>query len=166
MASTAASKVVGGFKSPTNVRVRSFDSNGGTPVTIPASPFMKKLGCGTGVNVYLMDRLVVPKLFIERYYTYCGETLKGPLCNFKKEKKKRKKQQHQVAVFEIAASFNVPPTPEPARELRCPTHPKLYILHPSSSLLVYLMMQAVTVKMNPAGLDCPHQASLQYHIFI
>ncbi|KAK7922892.1 hypothetical protein WMY93_009794 [Mugilogobius chulae] len=28
-----------------------------TPVTIPASPFMKKLGCGTGVNVYLMDRL-------------------------------------------------------------------------------------------------------------
>ncbi|XP_026855218.1 lymphokine-activated killer T-cell-originated protein kinase homolog [Electrophorus electricus] len=27
-----------------------------TPVTIPASPFMKKLGCGTGVNVYLMNR--------------------------------------------------------------------------------------------------------------
>ncbi|KFP45365.1 Lymphokine-activated killer T-cell-originated protein kinase, partial [Chlamydotis macqueenii] len=25
-------------------------------VTIPASPFMKKLGCGTGVNVYLMKR--------------------------------------------------------------------------------------------------------------
>lgn len=28
----------------------------GTPVTIPASPFMKKLGCGTGVSVYLMNR--------------------------------------------------------------------------------------------------------------
>ncbi|XP_015199323.2 lymphokine-activated killer T-cell-originated protein kinase homolog [Lepisosteus oculatus] len=25
-------------------------------ITIPASPFMKKLGCGTGVNVYLMKR--------------------------------------------------------------------------------------------------------------
>jgi len=30
----------------------------GTPVTIPASPFMKKLGCGTGVNVYLMNRFI------------------------------------------------------------------------------------------------------------
>ncbi|XP_048842268.1 lymphokine-activated killer T-cell-originated protein kinase homolog isoform X1 [Brienomyrus brachyistius] len=29
----------------------------GTPVTIPASPFMQKLGCGTGVNVYLMNRV-------------------------------------------------------------------------------------------------------------
>lgn len=28
-----------------------------TPITIPASPFMKKLGCGTGVNVYLLDRV-------------------------------------------------------------------------------------------------------------
>ncbi|TNM94719.1 hypothetical protein fugu_017478 [Takifugu bimaculatus] len=46
----------GAFKTPKNVRVRSFLGNGGTPVTIPASPFMKKLGCGTGVNVYLMDR--------------------------------------------------------------------------------------------------------------
>lgn len=81
MASKAASKDVGGFKSPTNVRVRNFDCIGGTPVTIPASPFMKKLGCGTGVNVYLMDRLVVPKLFIKRYYTYCSKTLKGPVCN-------------------------------------------------------------------------------------
>lgn len=68
MASTAAPKDVGAFKTPKSVRVRSFDSNGGTPVTIPASPFMKKLGCGTGVNVYLMDRLVV---FIKLYYTYC-----------------------------------------------------------------------------------------------
>lgn len=29
----------------------------GTPVMIPASPFMKKLGCGTGVSVYLMERM-------------------------------------------------------------------------------------------------------------
>ncbi|KAJ8396190.1 hypothetical protein AAFF_G00020570 [Aldrovandia affinis] len=29
----------------------------GTPITIPASPFMQKLGCGTGVNVYLMNRV-------------------------------------------------------------------------------------------------------------
>lgn len=65
MASTAAPKDAGAFKTPKSVRVRSFDSNGGTPVTIPASPFMKKLGCGTGVNVYLMDRWVVsPKLAV------------------------------------------------------------------------------------------------------
>ncbi|KAF6723162.1 Lymphokine-activated killer T-cell-originated protein kinase-like [Oryzias melastigma] len=42
-----------GFKTPKTVRTRS---SGGTPVTIPASPFMKKLGCGTGVSVYLMSR--------------------------------------------------------------------------------------------------------------
>lgn len=59
MASTATSSDEGTFKTPKNVRVRSFASNGGTPITIPASPFMKKLGCGTGVNVYLMDRFVV-----------------------------------------------------------------------------------------------------------
>ncbi|XP_062293455.1 lymphokine-activated killer T-cell-originated protein kinase homolog isoform X1 [Scomber scombrus] len=45
------------YKTPKNVRVRSLVSSGGTPITIPASPFMKKLGCGTGVNVYLMDRV-------------------------------------------------------------------------------------------------------------
>ncbi|KAM4521432.1 lymphokine-activated killer T-cell-originated protein kinase homolog [Odontesthes bonariensis] len=49
------------FKTPKSVRVRSSrssgSSGGGTPVNIPASPFMKKLGCGTGVNVYLMDRV-------------------------------------------------------------------------------------------------------------
>ncbi|KAJ8275155.1 hypothetical protein COCON_G00097800 [Conger conger] len=28
-----------------------------TPIAIPASPFMQKLGCGTGVNVYLMKRV-------------------------------------------------------------------------------------------------------------
>ncbi|KAM4632674.1 lymphokine-activated killer T-cell-originated protein kinase homolog isoform 2-T2 [Polymixia lowei] len=43
------------FKTPQPVRVKSFLS-GGSPVAIPASPFMKKLGCGTGVNVYLMNR--------------------------------------------------------------------------------------------------------------
>ncbi|KAM8726779.1 lymphokine-activated killer T-cell-originated protein kinase homolog [Acanthopagrus schlegelii] len=47
----------GAFKTPKAVRVKSIGSNGGTPVTIPASPFMKKLGCGTGVNVYLMNRV-------------------------------------------------------------------------------------------------------------
>uniref|UniRef100_H3DPB2 PDZ binding kinase n=1 Tax=Tetraodon nigroviridis TaxID=99883 RepID=H3DPB2_TETNG len=56
MASPVTSPDEGAFKTPKNVRVRNFSSNGGTPVTIPASPFMKKLGCGTGVNVYLMDR--------------------------------------------------------------------------------------------------------------
>lgn len=60
MASPATSPDEGAFKTPKNVRVRKFSSNGGTPVIIPASPFMKKLGCGTGVNVYLMNRFVVP----------------------------------------------------------------------------------------------------------
>ncbi|XP_073349207.1 lymphokine-activated killer T-cell-originated protein kinase homolog [Pagrus major] len=55
MASPATDE--GAFKTPKTVRVKSFGSNGGTPVTIPASPFMKKLGCGTGVNVYLMNRM-------------------------------------------------------------------------------------------------------------
>ncbi|XP_072299968.1 lymphokine-activated killer T-cell-originated protein kinase homolog [Eucyclogobius newberryi] len=45
------------FKTPRNLRLRGSSSSSGTPVTIPASPFMKKLGCGTGVNVYLMDRM-------------------------------------------------------------------------------------------------------------
>ncbi|KAG7268526.1 hypothetical protein CRUP_012163 [Coryphaenoides rupestris] len=43
------------FKTPKPVRTRS--SGSGSPVTIPASPFMKKLGYGTGVNVYLMNRV-------------------------------------------------------------------------------------------------------------
>ncbi|XP_051265738.1 lymphokine-activated killer T-cell-originated protein kinase homolog [Dicentrarchus labrax] len=57
MASPTTCTDEGAFKTPKTVRVRSFGSNGGTPVTIPASPFMKKLGCGTGVNVYLMNRM-------------------------------------------------------------------------------------------------------------
>lgn len=57
MASPATSPDEGTFKTPRTVRVRSCGSNGGTPITIPASPFMKKLGCGTGVNVYLMNRV-------------------------------------------------------------------------------------------------------------
>lgn len=36
------------------------------PLSIPASPFMKKLGYGTGVNVYLMKRSVNEK--IEKYF--------------------------------------------------------------------------------------------------
>ncbi|KAG7460961.1 hypothetical protein MATL_G00204470 [Megalops atlanticus] len=36
---------------------RSSAGSCGTPITIPASPFMQKLGCGTGVNVYLMKRM-------------------------------------------------------------------------------------------------------------
>lgn len=59
MASPVSSSNEGTFKTPKNVRVRSPLSSGGTPITIPASPFMKKLGCGTGVNVYLMNRFVV-----------------------------------------------------------------------------------------------------------
>uniref|UniRef100_A0A8C6UPD4 PDZ binding kinase n=1 Tax=Neogobius melanostomus TaxID=47308 RepID=A0A8C6UPD4_9GOBI len=48
------------FQTPKNIRLRSSRSSSsstGSPITIPASPFMKKLGCGTGVNVYLLDRL-------------------------------------------------------------------------------------------------------------
>ena len=58
MATPATGTDEGAFKTPKAVRVKSFGSNGGTPITIPSSPFMKKLGCGTGVNVYLMDRFV------------------------------------------------------------------------------------------------------------
>ncbi|XP_034554874.1 lymphokine-activated killer T-cell-originated protein kinase homolog [Notolabrus celidotus] len=54
MASSTSSADEGSFKTPKISRVRV---NGGTPITIPASPFMKKLGCGTGVNVYLMNRM-------------------------------------------------------------------------------------------------------------
>uniref|UniRef100_A0A3Q1GLR1 PDZ binding kinase n=1 Tax=Acanthochromis polyacanthus TaxID=80966 RepID=A0A3Q1GLR1_9TELE len=57
MTSTIASSVEDSFKTPKTVRPRSRNS-GGTPITIPASPFMKKLGCGTGVNVYLLNRLL------------------------------------------------------------------------------------------------------------
>ncbi|XP_061603108.1 lymphokine-activated killer T-cell-originated protein kinase homolog [Cololabis saira] len=58
MASSSSSTDEGAFKTPKSVRVRSSGSSGaGTPITIPASPFMKKLGCGTGVSVYLMSRM-------------------------------------------------------------------------------------------------------------
>uniref|UniRef100_A0A3P8SQX5 PDZ binding kinase n=1 Tax=Amphiprion percula TaxID=161767 RepID=A0A3P8SQX5_AMPPE len=57
MTSTIASSDEDSFKTPKTVRLRSYGSSGGTPITIPASPFMKKLGCGTGVNVYLMNRM-------------------------------------------------------------------------------------------------------------
>lgn len=57
MDTTAKHSNEGVFKTPKNNRVKSPAINGGTPITIPASPFMKKLGCGTGVNVYLMDRV-------------------------------------------------------------------------------------------------------------
>ncbi|KAM6992196.1 lymphokine-activated killer T-cell-originated protein kinase homolog [Tautogolabrus adspersus] len=57
MASPDTCSDEGSFKTPKSVRVRSSVNNGGTPITIPASPFMKKLGCGTGVNVYLMNRM-------------------------------------------------------------------------------------------------------------
>jgi len=56
MASHAASMDEDAFKTPKSTRVKSFKSSVGSPIIIPASPFMKKLGCGTGVNVYLMDR--------------------------------------------------------------------------------------------------------------
>ncbi|XP_020495591.2 lymphokine-activated killer T-cell-originated protein kinase homolog [Labrus bergylta] len=57
MASPPTCSNEGSFKTPKSARVRSSVSSGGTPITIPASPFMKKLGCGTGVNVYLMNRM-------------------------------------------------------------------------------------------------------------
>lgn len=45
------------FKTPCKpAKMKSPVSACGTPITIPASPFMKKLGYGTGVNVYLMNR--------------------------------------------------------------------------------------------------------------
>ena len=64
----------GAFKTPKAVRVKSIGSNGGTPVTIPASPFMKKLGCGTGVNVYLMNRYVVTLIYssLTIYFVICS----------------------------------------------------------------------------------------------
>ncbi|XP_062266742.1 lymphokine-activated killer T-cell-originated protein kinase homolog [Platichthys flesus] len=61
MASSSSCTDEDSFKTPKAIRVKSCGitggNNGGTPITIPASPFMKKLGCGTGVNVYLMDRM-------------------------------------------------------------------------------------------------------------
>ncbi|XP_068432981.1 lymphokine-activated killer T-cell-originated protein kinase homolog isoform X2 [Clinocottus analis] len=57
MASPATFIDEGAFKTPKNARTKSVASSVGTPITIPASPFMKKLGCGTGVNVYLMNRM-------------------------------------------------------------------------------------------------------------
>lgn len=65
MASPATSPDEVAFRTPRNVRVRNLSSNGGTPVAIPASPFMKKLGCGTGVNVYLMDRSFSPRSIMQ-----------------------------------------------------------------------------------------------------
>ncbi|XP_018597949.2 lymphokine-activated killer T-cell-originated protein kinase homolog isoform X2 [Scleropages formosus] len=45
------------FKTPCKKeRAQCGSGSCGMPVTIPASPFMQKLGCGTGVNVYLMNR--------------------------------------------------------------------------------------------------------------
>nr|XP_020443233.1 lymphokine-activated killer T-cell-originated protein kinase [Monopterus albus]XP_020443234.1 lymphokine-activated killer T-cell-originated protein kinase [Monopterus albus] len=57
MASSARCADDSAFRTPKAVPVRRSVSNGGIPVTIPASPFMKKLGCGTGVTVYLMNRV-------------------------------------------------------------------------------------------------------------
>ncbi|KAM6138635.1 lymphokine-activated killer T-cell-originated protein kinase isoform 2-T2 [Phoenicopterus ruber ruber] len=44
------------FKSPSNPARREKPDGGPVSITIPASPFMQKLGYGTGVNVYLMKR--------------------------------------------------------------------------------------------------------------
>ncbi|XP_076873949.1 lymphokine-activated killer T-cell-originated protein kinase homolog isoform X2 [Brachyhypopomus gauderio] len=53
----AVRKTPDAFKTPLKpAKAKSPGSACGTPVTIPLSPFMKKLGCGTGVNVYLMNR--------------------------------------------------------------------------------------------------------------
>ncbi|XP_062857093.1 lymphokine-activated killer T-cell-originated protein kinase homolog [Trichomycterus rosablanca] len=54
---SSSTKLPDAFKTPCKpAELKSPGSMCGTPVTIPASPFMKKLGCGTGVNVYLMNR--------------------------------------------------------------------------------------------------------------
>ncbi|CAL8317591.1 unnamed protein product [Merluccius merluccius] len=45
------------FKTPKPVRTRGGGGASCSPVAIPASPFMEKLGYGTGVNVYLMNRV-------------------------------------------------------------------------------------------------------------
>nr|XP_030125615.3 lymphokine-activated killer T-cell-originated protein kinase [Taeniopygia guttata] len=44
------------FQSPAPSSRRDRDDPGPASVTIPASPFMRKLGFGTGVSVYLMER--------------------------------------------------------------------------------------------------------------
>ncbi|XP_009465720.1 PREDICTED: lymphokine-activated killer T-cell-originated protein kinase [Nipponia nippon] len=44
------------FKSENNLAHKEKPDEGPVSVTIPASPFMQKLGSGTGVNVYLMKR--------------------------------------------------------------------------------------------------------------
>ncbi|XP_053918620.1 lymphokine-activated killer T-cell-originated protein kinase [Cuculus canorus] len=44
------------FKSPSSLAYKEKCDAQPVSVTIPASPFMQKLGCGTGVNVYLMKR--------------------------------------------------------------------------------------------------------------
>ncbi|XP_039235530.1 lymphokine-activated killer T-cell-originated protein kinase [Pipra filicauda] len=44
------------FQSPAGSSRRERPDAGPVSVTIPASPFMQKLGYGTGVNVYLMKR--------------------------------------------------------------------------------------------------------------
>ncbi|XP_049675038.1 lymphokine-activated killer T-cell-originated protein kinase [Accipiter gentilis] len=44
------------FKSQNSLAHREKSDGGAVSVTIPASPFMQKLGYGTGVNVYLMKR--------------------------------------------------------------------------------------------------------------
>ncbi|XP_039589391.1 lymphokine-activated killer T-cell-originated protein kinase-like, partial [Passer montanus] len=41
---------------PSSRRMRDREEPGLESVTIPASPFMRKLGFGTGVSVYLMER--------------------------------------------------------------------------------------------------------------
>ncbi|XP_032689951.1 lymphokine-activated killer T-cell-originated protein kinase isoform X2 [Odontomachus brunneus] len=48
-----------GFKTPTSVRYRSrLTDNAGleTPIKIPASPFLERIGYGTGVAVYMLER--------------------------------------------------------------------------------------------------------------
>lgn len=145
MASTAASKDVGAFKTPKSVRVRSFDSNGGTPVTIPASPFMKKLGCGTGVNVYLMDRLVVP---INLNNTYCN----WPVSSSKYWKVggvilgEFGEETATTDGYNAVCSLFRSPSPDWAWQwttVACDR--QIQILHPPSSSQIFLKTQAVTL---------------------
>ncbi|XP_066560670.1 lymphokine-activated killer T-cell-originated protein kinase homolog isoform X2 [Amia ocellicauda] len=68
------------FKTPCKQdRVKSLTTGAcGTPtMTIPASPFMQKLGCGTGVNVYLMKRTgkqIQSPWAIKKISSHCAKT--------------------------------------------------------------------------------------------
>uniref|UniRef100_A0A8C8ZD65 PDZ binding kinase n=1 Tax=Prolemur simus TaxID=1328070 RepID=A0A8C8ZD65_PROSS len=53
---------ISNFKTPSKLSDKSKSVSCSTPcINIPASPFMQKLGFGTGVNVYLMKSICTKK---------------------------------------------------------------------------------------------------------